>query len=350
MTSPRRGSPGRLDGMSGSDAVHHGTMTAAYVTALGGTDQIVVGELPIPPIGRADVLVEVDAVTVNRVDTLIRSGSYATPTPFPFVLGRDLVGTVRSAGADAMGFTEGDRVWCNSLGHGGRQGSFAQFATVPADRTYHLAPGVDPWTAVAVAHPAATAYLAWFVHGGLRPNHTVYIGGAAGNVGMAALQIAVSAGARVIAGARPRDHGRCIAAGADATVDFTDASLAQRIEDVAPDGVDIFWNTSIHRNLDVAVRAVRPGGCVLITAAGDPMASVPVRQFYVRDVSLLGFVISRASAADLADAAVLINRMLAACALTTNVTEHLPLSATADVHRRIETGEVKGRIILRPRM
>jgi NADPH:quinone reductase-like Zn-dependent oxidoreductase len=122
----------------------------------------------------------------------------------------------------AHGFKPGDQVWCNSLGHDGRQGSFARFAVVPAEREYHLPSEVDPVTAVAAAHPAATAYLAWFVHAGLRPGQTVYVGGAAGNVGTAAVQMATTAGARVIAGARPADHAPCAAAGAAATVDFQD--------------------------------------------------------------------------------------------------------------------------------
>jgi NADPH:quinone reductase-like Zn-dependent oxidoreductase len=80
------------------------------------------------------------------------------------------------AGAGAARFTPGDRVWCNSLGHGGRQGSFAEYAVVPAERLYHLPAAVDPVPAVAVLHPAATAYLALFRHGGLRPTETVYVG------------------------------------------------------------------------------------------------------------------------------------------------------------------------------
>jgi NADPH:quinone reductase-like Zn-dependent oxidoreductase len=325
-------------------------MTAAFVTALGGPDLIQIGELPIPRPGPAEVLVEVEAVVANRLDTLIRSGWYPTPTPFPFVLGRDLVGTVRAVGSEATGYTEGDRVWCNSLGHGGLQGSFAQFATVPMDRAYRLPSGADPRTAVAIAHPASTAYLGLFGHARLRPGQTVYVGGAAGNVGMAAMQMATYAGARVIAGARPGDHARCIEAGADAVVDFAESGLVERFEEVAPDGVDVYWNTSPHQNFNIAVRVVRLGGHIIVTSGTDAAATIPVRQFYGRDMTLDGFVVFRATISELADAAALINTMLDAGVLTANLTEQLPLSATADVHRRIERGDVHGRVILRPRM
>lgn len=132
------------------------------------------------------MLVRVAAVAVNPVDTFVRSGAYRTPIPFPFVVGRDLVGTVVAYGSEAAGFALGDRVWCNSLGHDGRQGAAAQYAIVASDRLYRLPQGIDPLTAVAVAHPAATAYLGLTVHAGLVPGETIYIAGGGGHVGSAA--------------------------------------------------------------------------------------------------------------------------------------------------------------------
>ncbi|OBB81168.1 hypothetical protein A5760_17705 [Mycobacterium colombiense] len=102
------------------------TMAASYITELGPAEAIHVGELPVPMSGPTDVLVSVEAVVVNPVDTFIRAGRYQTVTPFPFIVGRDLVGTVFHA-PTGTGFTTGEHVWCNSLGHDGRQGSFAQF-------------------------------------------------------------------------------------------------------------------------------------------------------------------------------------------------------------------------------
>jgi len=118
-------------------------------------------------------------VAANPVDAFVRSGRYPTVVTFPFVLGRDLVGTVAACGPDA-GFRVGDRVWANSLGHDGRQGTFAVYAAVPAERCYRLSGGIDPELAVAAAHPATTAYLAWFVHACLHAGQCVYLGGGAG--------------------------------------------------------------------------------------------------------------------------------------------------------------------------
>ncbi len=85
-------------------------MHAAYITELGAAEAIRYGRLPVPSTGPTDVLVKVEAVVVNPVDTFVRSGGYRTPMPLPFVVGRDLVGTVAAAGAGAVGFTAGDRV------------------------------------------------------------------------------------------------------------------------------------------------------------------------------------------------------------------------------------------------
>src|ERR671923_2177894 len=140
---------------------HTRTRTAAYVTELGPPDRIRVGELPLPPLGPTDVLVAVEALAVNHVDTFVRSGRWRTPTPFPFVVGRDLVGRVVEAGEGAVGFAPGERVWCNSMGHAGRQGAFATEVVVPAERLFHVpdgpdGSGLDPVDAVAVLHPATT--------------------------------------------------------------------------------------------------------------------------------------------------------------------------------------------------
>jgi NADPH:quinone reductase-like Zn-dependent oxidoreductase len=324
------------------------TMRAAFIDAPGPAEAIRIGELPVPRPGPTDVLVRVQAVALDPVDTLIRSGRYRTPIPLPFILGRDLVGTVADLGSGALGFEIGEPVWCNSLGHDGRQGAFAEYAVVPAERLYPVPEGVDPEVVVAVAHPAATAYLGWFVHARLRPGETAYVGGAAGNVGMAALQMAVLSGARVIAGARPSDHDRCVAAGAAAAVDYADPRLAERVAELAPAGLDVVWDTSGHQNLAARPELLAPGARLLVTASTAPELALPLRAMYTRDVSVIGFVLSRADQVDLRHAAALINRMLSGGSLTTRITERLPLSRTAEVHRRMEVGDVDGRIVLYP--
>lgn len=326
-----------------------GAMEAAYVRELGGPDAIRCGQLPVPVIGPTDVLVCVEAVTVNPVDTLVRSGAFPTPTPFPFVIGRDLVGTVAAVGAGVDGFAVGDRVWENSLGHGGRQGSFAQYAAVPVDRLYRLPDGVDPVQAVAVAHMAATAWLGLFRHARLEPGQTIYVGGGAGNVGDAVVRLAAAAGARVIAGASGAGLDHCRDAGATTVVDYHDPHAAEQIRGAAG-GVDVYWDTSGHHDFDAAVSSTARGGRILLTAAGPtPRVPLPVDAAYTRDISLHGFVISNATISDLATAARTINECLAEGTLVARIADVLPLTDAAEAHRRMEAGRVSGaRLILHP--
>jgi NADPH:quinone reductase-like Zn-dependent oxidoreductase len=318
---------------------------AAYVTELGAPAIIQYGKLPIPAIGPTDLLIRTEAVAVNPVDCLIRSGVYRTPTPFPFVVGRDVAGVVAAAGAGASGFGVGDRVWSNSLGHAGRQGSFSDFVVVAADRCYRLPDGILPDAAVAVFHPAATAHLALFRHARLEAGETVYVGGGGGNVGRTAVELAAAPGARVVASASPKDFADCTALGASAVVDYRDGAPA--IAKAAPEGIDVYLETSGNHDFRAALGLLAHGGRIVLMA-GTASVPLPVSEFFQRDARLLGFVISDASVCDLAAAAAAINKRLAAGGLRPQITATMTLADTAEAHRLLETRTVRGRIVLRP--
>ena len=322
------------------------TMPAAYIEELGAPGVIRYGDLPVPRPGPTDVLVQVDVTVVNRVDTFVRSGVYRTPLTFPFVVGRDCAGTVAEAGPGAFGFAPGDRVWCNSLGHGGRQGPSASYAVVPADRLYHLPASVAATDAVAVAHPAVTAYLALHVHGQVRPGETVVVAGAAGNVGSALTVMAARAGARVIALARPRDENYCRTLGAAEVLDFTD----DRLRAHCGRGADVWLDTWGSGDLERAVDLLAVRGRVVLLAGAADRPVLPAGPLYMKDGSVRGFIISRAGTAELADAATAVNNLLAGGRLRPRRVESLPLSATAEAHRRVESAPSHGtRIVLHTR-
>jgi NADPH:quinone reductase-like Zn-dependent oxidoreductase len=320
---------------------------AAYITTLGSPDVITYGEMDRPVPGPTDVLVRVEAAAVDPVDTFVRSGAYRTPTPFPFVLGRDLVGTVADIGPGVTGFAVGDRVWSHSMGHGGRQGVTAEYCVVGVDRLYHLPGDVDAARAVAVLHPVATAHLALFRHARLRPGETVLVIGGAGNVGRAATVLAARAGARVLAVARAETAPDCLRAGATAVVDHRDPDAAEQLRELTGDGVDVHLDTSGHQDLDAALALVGHGARVVLMAGLSARPVLPVGAVYPRDVSLVGFAISNSSVDDLAGTARVINHGLADDAFPIPVTVELPLSRTAEAHRMIEAG-MRGRIVLRP--
>ncbi|MFI1940721.1 NADPH:quinone reductase [Streptomyces purpureus] len=325
-------------------------MRAAYIEELGSPDVIQYGEVADPRPGPTDVLVDVLAATANPVDTFVRSGLFRTPTPFPFVISRDLVGRVADTGpgSQADGFAVGDLVWSNSLGHGGRQGAAAEKAVVAADRLYRLPAGVDPETAVAVVHPAATAYLGLFTHGRIRPGETIVVAGAGGNVGGAMVTLAVEAGARVLATASAADAAHVRSLGAAEAFDYKAPDLTERIRAAAPDGVDAHLDCSGTNDLAQSVELLARRGRIVILAGARSQPVLPAGQLYMKDCSIVGFAISHASASELAEASVTINRLLAAGKLRPKAVEPLPLSEAADVHRRLEKGELRGRrVVLR---
>ncbi|MFF4691648.1 NADPH:quinone reductase [Streptomyces sp. NPDC001307] len=318
-------------------------MRAAYIEELGSADVIRYGEIPAPRPGPTDVLVDVLATTVNPVDTFVRSGLFPTQVDFPFVVGRDLVGTVAETSPGVTGFRAGDRVWCNSLGHGGRQGAAAEQAVVAADRLYHLPAGVDPYAAVAAFHPAATAYLALFVHGRLRVGETVLVGGAAGNVGSALVTMAVRAGARVLATAGARDARYCAELGAAQVFDYRDPELTEKIRGAAPSGLDLHLDTAGVNDLQTTVDLLARRGRVVLLAGARTRPVLPAGALYMNDRSIVGFVISHATPDELAEAATYINDLLARGALRPRSIGVFPLGAAAEVHARMDKGELHGR-------
>ncbi|CAM2927937.1 oxidoreductase [Streptococcus acidominimus] len=117
-------------------------MKAAYITETGPTDRIIWGELSDPNSKTSEILIEVEAVAINAVDTFIRSGLYQTQLPTPFILGRDAIGRVVEVGFVVQQFHIGDRVWTNSMDYDGRQGVTSQLAIIPENRAFLAPKGV----------------------------------------------------------------------------------------------------------------------------------------------------------------------------------------------------------------
>lgn len=322
-------------------------MRAAYIERLGGAEEIRVGEVRRPEPAAGQVLVRVAATVVNPVDTLVRSGRYATPLPgFPFVVGRDLVGQVAAVGAATTGFSVGDHVWCASLGHDGRQGAAAEYAVVDAARLYPLPDGLDPVPTVAALHPTLTAWLGLQVHaGGVGPGDTVVVQGGAGNVGSAVTEVASASGARVVALARAGDAEWCSARGADAVIDFRSDDLGARISEQVDGRVTTWFDTSGVPAATAAAQVLAPRGHLIVIAGREDQIVLPLWRFYTRSLRLVGFVISTATVGELARAADAVNALLADRKLTPRVAEVRPLEQTADAHRLVEEG-IRGRVVL----
>lgn len=332
-------------------------MRAAYFTSLGGPDTIVFGRLPVPEPAQGSILVRVAASAVDNVDLFVHSGAYATELSFPQVVGRDLVGTVERLGPGApeqyAGFEPGDPVWSNSMGFAGRPGAAAEFAAVPMARLYRLPAGVDPVAAAAVLHSGATAFLALHRHGGLRPGEAVFIGGAGGGVGSAALRQAVSAGARVITSSSAADLDYCRGLGASATLDYRSPDFAGELRAAVGQitggrGVDVHLETSGHQQLDLALDAAALRGRIIVMSGMTATATIPLGRLYPHDVSIRGFAISNATEADLAAAAMTVNTLLADGSLAARRITAMPLRDAARAHAEMKAGTQPGKLVLQP--
>ena len=190
-----------------------------------------------------------------------------------------------------------------------------------------------------------------FVHGQVRPGHVVLVAGAAGNVGSALTVLAREAGATVVATARPSDFDYCRALGAEAVVDYRDPGWPEQVRKLFPGGVDLHLDSYGTNDLLVAVEQLAFRGRIVLLAGVATRPVLPAGPLSMKDGSVHGFVISRATTAELAAAARTINRLLPLGLLRPRRTETLPLSAAARAHQRVEAGGLSGtRLILRPNL
>ncbi|HET7385041.1 MAG TPA: NADPH:quinone reductase [Nocardioidaceae bacterium] len=330
-------------------------MRAAYVEEFGPAEAIRYDVLPDPEAAAGQVLVRVEAVAVDAVDTFVRSGRWRTPVSFPLVVGRDLVGTVVDLGAGVSGFRPGERVWTNSAGYGGRPGATAELVPVEHDRLYPLPADADPVPFVAALHPGATAHGIVSGRARVRPGETVAVIGANGAAGMCLVQVAAAYGARVLAVVRDEraaDPLRSLGAADVVVAEAEDAP--RRAATAGPDGIDVLVDTTGHVDVAAAFESLEARGRVVLVA-GRGTVELDVWRFYTRETQLLGFVMSAMTVSELAAAAEWINVRHAQRPLEVSVGEVLGFADTVRAHAMVESGRTprmhdgtRGRLVLRP--
>lgn len=327
----------------------------AYVEDLGDVSQIRYGELPDAEPADGQVLVRVEAVAVNTVDTLVRSGRWPTELRFPLTLGRDLVGTVVSVGRRVTGVRPGARVWTNSAGYGGRAGATAELVPVDQNRLYPVPPAADPVSFVASVHPGTTAHGVLLNRARVLPGETVVVIGANGAVGMCLVQMAARSGAEVVAVTRqPIAAARLDEFGARHVVVADAQEAPEAASRAAGGGIDVFVDTT--RCVDVAavLDELNPRGRIVLIA-GRGTAVLDMWRLYTQEVQLLSFLMSRMTVAELATAAAWINDTHPDRLLMVSVGEVLPFSEAARAHALLESGLLPhmpdgtvGRLVLTP--
>jgi NADPH:quinone reductase len=330
-------------------------MKAAYINQPGPPENIIVGEFPTPvPVG-SQVLVRVSAAALNPVDTYIRSGTIKMDIPLPFVVGCDLAGVVEKVGSQAKRFKIGDRVWGSNQGLLGRQGTFAEYAAVDEDWLYPTPAGVSDETAAACALVGITAHLGLVRDAKLRAGETLFVNGGTGGVGSAVVQMAKALEARVITTAgSDAKVATCLELGADAAINYKTENVAERVKELTPDGVNVWWETLREPNFDATVALLAPRGRMVLMAGRDDRPAFPVGPFYVKGCKLVGFAMFNATPDEQRAAAEDINRWLAAGKIKPRIVRIMPLDQAAAAHRLQEentvgkAGTLAGKIVIKP--
>jgi NADPH:quinone reductase len=330
-------------------------MKAAFINQTGPPEVIVYGELPDPRPKRGQCLIKVGAVDVNPIDVYVRSGMLPGKLPFPWILGRDLAGTVVETGAGVKQFKAGDRVWASNQGTEGRPGTFAEFAAVDERWLNRIPEGIRDEDAVAVSLVGITAHLGLVRDARLRAGEALFVNGGSGGVGSSVLQMAKIRGARVMTTAGSDAKAAiCRELGADSVVNYRTEDVEAAIRAFAPGGIDVWWETLREPDFERTIPLLAKRGRMVVMAGRDARPVFPVGPFYVKDCSLHGFAMFNASAREQRAAARDINRWLAERKLKARIDRVLPLSQAAEAHRLQEestlhkSGAVAGKLVLKP--
>jgi NADPH2:quinone reductase len=330
-------------------------MKAAYIEQTGPPENIQYGELPTPQPQGKQVLVKVAAVAVNPIDTYLRSGMVKMELPLPFIIGCDVAGTVEAVGPEATRFKPGDRVWGSNQGLLGRQGTFAEYAAIDEDWLYPTPDGVDDQQTAAIALVGITAHLGLFRDGKLKPGETVFVNGGSGGVGSTVVQMAKAVGAKVICTAgSPEKVQACLELGADHAINYKQENVAEAIRAAAPEGINLWWETTREPNFDLVVESLAPRGRMILMAGREARPPFPVGPFYVKGCSLHGFAMFNASADEQRTCGQEIGKWLAEGKLRPRIDRVLPLSEAAEAHRLQEDNTLRqantlsGKIVLTP--
>jgi len=249
-----------------------------------------VDELPDLVPGPGQMVVDVKAAGINFPDVLVVSGKYQILPPRPFTPGKDLAGVVRAVGTGVNGYAAGDRIMAQV-----ENGAFAEQAVVTTEQSYKLPDGLSFEAAAAMGLVYQTAHFALVERGQYERGETVLVGGAAGGVGLAAVQIAKGLGAKVLAGVRSPEEAEAVrAAGVDAVIDLSMPDLRESIRaqvHAATDGhgADVVLDPLGADFFAGALRAMAwCGRLVVIGFAAGEIPSLKVNYLLLKNIAVSG--------------------------------------------------------------
>lgn len=243
-------------------------MKAIVCKKFGTPDTLEYETIASPEAGHGELVIEVKACGVNFPDTLIIQNKYQFKPELPFSPGGEVSGIVKSVGAGVSQFQKGDRVFALT-----RWGGFAEEVISSSENTWPLPDSIDFVTAASTLYTLGTSYHALKDRANIQPGETLLVLGAAGGVGLAAVQLGVLLGAKVIAAASSEAKlTACKEAGAYATINYTEENLRERVKEITNGkGVDVIFDPIGDEYTEPALRSIAWKGRYLIVgfAAGE---------------------------------------------------------------------------------
>jgi NADPH2:quinone reductase len=294
-------------------------------------------------------VVSVKAASVNFPDVLIIQNKYQFKPPLPFSPGSELSGVVKEAAPDVAGFKPGDKVIAFTT-----YGAFAEEVKTEASRLVPMPQGMDYPQAAAFLLTYATSDHALRDRGALRAGETLLVLGAAGGVGLAAIEIGKALGARVIACASSEDKlAVCREHGADEGINYAAEDLRERIKALTGGrGVDVVYDPVGGPYSEPAFRSLAWRGRLLVVgfAAGD-IPRLPLNLALLKGASAVGVFwgdFAKREPEAFAESVRQLGRWYAAGKLRPHVSQTFPLARAADALKLMAARQVKGKIVLIP--
>ncbi len=261
-------------------------MRAVICRDFAGIDALAIEDIEPPAPAPGRVRIAVKAAGVNFADTLIVAGQYQLKPPLPFSPGLEIAGTVIDAGDGVTRCRPGDRVMA-ALDFGG----FAEIASAAETDVFVLPEGMDEITAAGFPVAYGTSEIALGLRAGLQPGEVLVVHGAAGGVGLTAVEIGKAIGAEVIATAGGADKLAIAAAhGADHGIDYRTEDIRERVKALTGGrGADVVYDAVGGDAFDASLRSIAWNGRLLIIGfAGGRIPQIPANILLVKNISAIG--------------------------------------------------------------
>ena len=290
----------------------------------------VLEEVPRPAVGTDEVLVRVEAASLNPLDVKMQKGFLRDvfPMAFPYTLGTDLAGVIDVVGSGVSGWRVGDRVVARVDPSSG--GALAEFAVVPAAYLVAVPETVAIESAAGIPTTAATAHQALFAVAGLQRGQRVLVHAGAGGVGSFAIQFARAAGAHVIATASGEGVEIARGLGADEVIDHREERFWEVVSDL-----DVVLDTVGGETTRRSAQVLRPGG-VLVSIPSPPDAGIANGH----DIRVLGMALE----SDAAQLAKVVDQVDAGARVL--IDRSVSLTALDEAFDRQESGRARGKVLV----